>query len=34
LQCLLSRMNTPFTIFYTIHNLEGEGGMDRNWALG
>jgi len=22
------------TIFYTMHNLEGEGGMDRQWTLG
>jgi len=22
------------TIFYTMHNLEGEGVMDRHWTLG
>ena len=22
------------TIFYTMHNSEGKGGMDRQWTLG
>lgn len=32
LQCLLSRMNTPFFLHYA--QLGGRGGMDRHWTLG